>query len=163
MGSLKNSIMDLCHHLSWKWHNGRCMKIHLYLQATHYLSKYQKKISIIFRKFAPELKKPLPAKMCFPNFFLQKCIFTKNAVLQHKYKFWFEEIFACSQFFPQKCFFIDYQASRSPLTCKQVRGGTSLVQMRLPQALVLLKVLDGFDLVCIRPSTSFNSLSSVFA
>ena len=88
----------------------------------------QKKKSIIFQKFAPELKKPLPAKMCFPSFFLQKCIFTKNAVLQsqHKYKCWFEEIFACSQFFPQKCFFIDYQASRSPHTCKQVRGGTSL-------------------------------------
>ena len=70
--------------------------------------------------------------------FLQKCIFPasscKNVFApkmsflqsQHKYKCGFEEIFACSQFFPQKCFFIDYQASRSPLTCKQVRGGTSL-------------------------------------
>ena len=55
-------------------------------------------------------------------YFHQKCCPTVTTQIQML----FEEIFACSQFFPQKCFFIDYQASRSPLTCKQVRGGTSL-------------------------------------
>ena len=79
--------------------------------------------------------------------FLQKCIFPasscKNVFApkmsflqsQHKYKCGFEEIFACSQFFPQKCFFIVYQASRSPLTCKQVRGGTSLCGAPLQRVL----------------------------
>ena len=106
MGSLENSIMDLCHHLPWKWYNGRCMKMHLYLQATQYLSKYQKKISLFFRKFAPELKKPLPAKMYFPSFFLQKCMAPKMSFLksQHKYKCWFEEIFACSNSSQKKNF-----------------------------------------------------------
>ena len=129
MGSQKNSKMDLCHNLPWKLHNGTCMKIHLYLQATQYLSKYPKKIINIFLKICSRAEKAascknvfsqlLPAKM----YLHQKCLsYSHNTNTNVDLK----KYLLAANSSHKNVFYIDYQASRSPLTCKQVRGGTSL-------------------------------------